>query len=330
MRFDLSGLEKVLAKVAAHSARGETRTASVVRALEGCSIKPFAAIASALLFQSQDYVSALRSNLHELENPEIRSLAESLFPLLVIQKDGRCRLNSVEETLTEFGSVSRWVSQQLMQAKFQCLFLVLFVPLVSIFFALVGGQRWLTNLGTSSGFFVFASAILLYGLGCACLRLAFVRQKRILASRKLSQPAGQASLLRSLWGVSSVPGSSLAALSFALCGENSAPWNALSRQILFAASSSSTPVSQRCGFKPEEHDFLFQFGEGFLRAALPERYRWLVQRHRALSQALKAHASAEAAKLSLYLFGVMAIFFLPALFLMLTLSGINFAPVTLE
>jgi hypothetical protein len=327
---DWMSVENAIAEVGFRTACGEPRLKSVTRAFEKIPNSGFSLLANALFFQTVPFGNVLNRFLITITDPQIRVLCAALFPLLLRQKDGRCHLRSVEDALSEFGAASRWMSQQMMHSRCQSWFLVLLVPVVSLVFCVAGYRQLSANLSESSGVFVFLSAFLLYVSGCICLRVVFARQKRILVDDSLAQPSGQLRLLRALLSESLFPGGSPAALNRALSNHSGVSWQKLSRCLLFGTSEGNPGPKNEEQFTRAEMDFVSQFRRGYLKAPAAARLNWLQKSHRAKMQALKTRAASQAASLSLCLLVVMAIFFLPALFLMLSLSGMNFAPGTME
>ena len=328
-RLDWRILEKLVTEVTLRSARGEARLLAVARSLE-ISASPLSCLANPLCFQTEDYALSVSKQVLDINDPEFRTVCRSFLPLLLVQKDGRCHLRSAGESLNEVISTSRWVSQHLMQAKGQSLFLLFFVPVVSFLFVVSSWHRFVANIAESSGLVCLLAAFGFYAAGCAFLGVLFGRQKRILANGSLFRTAGQAALLRELAAAGQTPGASLSSLSQALASGTSSSAKQWSQWFLFALAHPLQCQGQaptRSG--NSELEFISQLRDGYLRVAPRVRTKWLTQTHNALNQSLKREAAVETAKLSLWLLLVMAIFFLPALFLMLSLSGMNFGPGTI-
>lgn len=214
----------------------------------------------------------------------------------------------------------RWTRQQSGQSRAQAVFLIGFVPCVAFFIVVTNGGRFLENLEKSQGRWILSSAVILYALGVLCVRELLKRSEIKLKSKDLRRLSGQVGFLTELFSVYGTESTKLARI-VSVCRRSRhdglLKW---SKSLTLGLDHDANLLLQ--SLLPSEHEYIEH-----LRKSFVESYRghlgWLSNQSNQKFEDLQAEFSEKSALLSLHLLYPMALFFLPALFLFLTLCGFS-------
>ena len=322
-------LERFVCDIQIAHSRGQPRLQTIVEAFSKSSVASFRRLSSECLPEIDFFDEKRLVDRLKFTSLDVKLAFEIIFPRLVLERDGRCRLASASNLLSRFAGYSRLISQHLAQARAQCLFLVFFVPVVSSLFVFGGAEHFSSNLQNRAGQVFFLIAFLLYICGSWILFLFLKRTHAVVFTQSLALPSGQASLIRKLLKSSVTRMGSHGVLGAAL-EESGHQWLAQTgRALLWGVVSRESKCSLVVGSKQKD-EFLDAITSTYLWSPIEVRERWLERTHDFLMSAIQEQLAQKAASLNLQLVLVMAIFFLPALFLMLWLSGTPSSPGTIS
>jgi|GEM_PF-676470 len=322
-------LERLCNDLVLSEARGVPRVRALADALEGSSADLFLALAPSFRIPFVDSKKIIFHAFAGVRDAELKATCESLFPLLVRDKDGVCRIPLAVALLKQIATSSQWISQQLANGRAQARFLIFFVPAVSCIFLMFGIDVVIKNIADMRGRILLATACLLYVTGCFCLRQLTLHSKNLVLHRSIEFVSGRALFLRSLLLTSEGPGRLLEGLSHTLSLLPAKKWKGLSHSARFALLSPRESDAKYL-FNQAELKFLNSVNAGCLRVSPEERRNWMERSHAILLDSMQAALARRVASLNLQFLTVMAIFFLPALFLILWLSGTTPDTGTLE
>ena len=322
-------LERLCSDLVLSDARGVPRLRALADALEGSSATLLRALAPSFRIPIVDSRKFVLDAFAGIRDAELKATCASIFPLLLRGKDGVCRIPVAVALLTQISTSSQWISQQLANGRAQARFLIFFVPVVSSIFLMFGIDVVIKNLSDVRGRIALAAACSLYATGCFCLRQLAVHSKSLVLHRSIEFVSGRALFLSSLMLSAQGPGRYMESLSHALSRLPENKWQGLSRSARFALMSPPKAGSKNA-FNQAELKFLNSVNAGCLRVSPEERRNWMERSHATLLDSMRAALARKVASLNLQFLIVMAIFFLPALFLMLWLSGTTPDPGTIE
>jgi hypothetical protein len=321
-------LERLCNDLVLSDARGVPRLRALADALEGSSATLFRALAPSFRIPMVDAKNFVFDAFSGIKDAELKATCESLFPLLLRGKDGVCRIPIAVAMLSQIATSSQWISQQLANGRAQARFLIFFVPVVSCIFLMFGIDVVIKNMSDVRGRIVLAAACSLYATGCVCLRQLALHSKSLVLHRSVEFVSGRALFLRSLMLSAEGPGRLMESLGHALSRLPENKWQGLSRSARFAFLS-PPKVGSKNLFNQAELKFLDSVKAGCLSVSPEERRNWMERSHATLLDSMRAALARKVASLNLQFLIVMAIFFLPALFLMLWLSGTTPDPGTI-
>lgn len=321
-------LERLCNDLVLSEARGVPRVRALADALEKSSADLFIALAPSFRIPFVDARKIIFHALAGVKDAELKATCESLFPLLIRNKDGVCRIPLAVALLTQIATSSQWISQQLANGRAQAMFLIFFVPSVSCIFLMFGMDVVVKNITDARGRILLAVALLLYATGCLCLRRLALHSKNLVLHRSIEFVSGRALFLRSLLLTVEGPGRFLEGLNHTMSRLPAPKWQGLSHSARFALLSPPESEAKHV-FNNSELTFLNSVNAGCLRVSAEERRNWIERSHAILLDSMQAALARRVASLNLQLLIVMAIFFLPALFLILWLSGTTPDPGTL-
>lgn len=317
---DWSDVEKFFADIESFSASGRTRWEMISRAFSVSRVSSFRKAAFCCLVDPSGNETLTHSSFLKFSSTEVQRAFQIVFPMFILPRSGLCQMKKGSILLAQLSASSRMVSQGIAQSRAQCIFILFLVPLISFCFFILSPSNLFIHLNTSNGRLLFISALVLYGVGTFVMMRSLSRSHLSLFSTSLSEAAGQGTFLRNLMKQSQLRGGPLYSVHKALLDSGIS----LERHAaLFGAKTDRT--GQGC----PEALFLESIVPEFLRA--PPEFRMLLveRRHQSILGSLQVALAQNSAALNLRLLLVMAIFFLPALFLMLLLSGTPASPGTL-
>jgi hypothetical protein len=248
------------------------------------------------------------------------ALRESYSALIsaFFDKRGFRATREILPIIRENSSSARWVDGQTQQSRLQVRVLTLLVPLFTLVFVFLRWENFCQNASSSQGVFVLCGSVALFLSGSFLARKVANKSALKFGSSDLSAPEGRERLLRKIGLLHGHDQHILRNLSGALAAQGNPRAIRMSRLIRFAlieeaseegiASSSFVPVN----------DWL---RSGLIRQREKKRAHWLLTNQRRIWAEMKVNQAQVAAKTNLQLIVLMGIFYLPAFFLILWISG---------
>jgi hypothetical protein len=226
-----------------------------------------------------------------------------------------------QNTFSDVHRAHRWQRQQSAQARVQVYFLIGFVPAVSVWLIVSQHSRICENLMTREGKFLLLTAVLLFACGVTAVCLQMRRSRFESSFSNLGSLSGRYNFLTELLCCGDSCGSKLTRF-LDVCSRSGR------QEIVNYARNLSLGLAPPAQLKVsdlavEEENYLRDLISVFLFSARGGQ-KWLCAEHHRAFEDFQADESKKAAVLSLRLLIPMAIFFLPALFLILALSGFSF------
>lgn len=219
------------------------------------------------------------------------------------------------------------VQQLSAQSRAQVRFLTAFVPLISAFLCVGNWSRFTENLGHSMGAWLFVCGLVFYSFGVWLARWIVNLALLGKSCQGLERTSGKFEFLSEILSLSGGNLTRNEIISVVLCNFGDAQLRTLSKR---QSLPFVVPLGLQCqSIDPSVSEFLASIQSGFVDATRCPIV-WLTQSHAVIFDRLCAEASHGAAKLSVQLLIPMAIFFLPALFLILMLCGFSLAGDTLN
>lgn len=316
--FGWESASSIFERIAAFKERGFVRRESLIQGLRSLGIHRFQSFSKSLALpfvQSTDVMLPFSDCCQANRLTQV-----ALTSLLTVQQSG-CGFLFWHKTFNELFRVHRWLRQQTAQSRVQSCFLVGFVPTVSVVMMGSQSERILTNMATLEGKMIFTLALMFYLLGVLSVFVLLSRSRFNAQFSELISVGGRLNFLTELICSDGPSKSRLNRLAEVCQLSGRHELTMYARRLSLGLN---VPRSfQRAILDPEEEDFLKSFGSVFLASARASRI-WLRAKHERAFENFQAQESQKAALLSLRLLLPMAIFFLPALFLILALSGFSF------
>jgi hypothetical protein len=216
----------------------------------------------------------------------------------------------------------RWMRQQSGQARVQSLFLIGFVPAVSMWMALSQRVRFAENMSTEQGKYILFTALILFVVGVVSVRAILLRAGYDSSYTELKSVGSRYNFLTEVVCSVSNESGKLGNLYDVCKRSGRGAISSFARKLLLGFEHHHDPDCRNL-LSPVETEFLTGFKSVYLDSPRDGR-RWLAKEHQKIFEDFQAEESQKAALLSLRLLMPMAIFFLPALFLMLVLAGFSF------
>lgn len=268
-----------------------------------------------------------------ISDPSLRDAFVDLYTGFAAQPDGLCRLEDAGRSLEWKARTSRLFSQSLAQIRAQSSFFIWFIPLLSIFLIWRGFQNFFENVSTPQGRILLCVAMALYFAGLLLFRTLEGRALQLVLSDSLSESSGQLKFLEAL----SLSGYSLGRRTEAVCQalENlrGGRWKGAAGALrlgrpLSAVSEGARNRAERrfpsllsLGKGDRDNRFLRSVRSQILESPAEQGARWTEQTMQTLREQLRDEVVHLVSRLNLFLLFPLALFFLPALFLMLFLTG---------
>jgi hypothetical protein len=228
------------------------------------------------------------------------------------------------ESFDNLYRVHRWVEQQSAQSQLQLKFLISFVPVVSCILCIMNGERFFSNLMTLQGRLFFLGAAILYAIGVALGR----RLIRVAFGLGVQQGFGSSrTQLKFLTDLLSegCQHSTKSQRFAAVCRRHGTGiWQQDAAHLFIGIRKlgSEKNTQKPSAELSQESEFLSELRLTYVNST-QGNHRWLIGRQKRVFEDFQADCSRQAALLALRLLCPMALFFLPALFLILALTGFS-------
>lgn len=298
--------------------RGHTRRVSILTALGASSDRMFRDWSRAYSLP----FSHIGKDFEVKKNSALLSgLIKGTFDSLTARASGGAGFNFWHRTFLDLFRVERWIRQQSAQARVQCVFLVGFVPAVAITLFIFNWQRFFANVQTSQGQVILGIAGFIYLIGVYCLlhllRVGHVRTH----SRSLDAAGGRMLFLNDLLCAGGNRASKLSRYYQACLRTERRDVQLYVRKIsLGLETKGGDKFSGR--MNAAEEDYLMHLRAAYVESA-QGNHQWLLGQQSQTFESFQAQCAQSAAVLSLKLLLPMGLFFLPALFLILALTGFS-------
>jgi hypothetical protein len=225
------------------------------------------------------------------------------------------------KTFSDVHRAHRWQRQQSAQARVQVYFLIGFVPAVSLWLIASQRSRFFENLITSQGKVLLVTAVLLFVCGVTAVCLQMRRSRFGTSFSNLRSFSGKYNFLTELLCCGGSGGSKLTRF-LDVCSLSGR--RGLENYARILNLGLDVPAQLKVSdLSLEEESYLHDLSSVFLFSPHGGQ-KWLSTEHHKAFEDFQADESQKAAVLSLRLLIPMAIFFLPALFLILALAGFSF------
>ncbi|NBX17108.1 MAG: hypothetical protein EBR09_07060 [Proteobacteria bacterium] len=215
----------------------------------------------------------------------------------------------------------RRLNQQSGQARVQSVFLIFFVPAIALWMILSQYPRFSENISTDAGKSVGTASVILYLCGVISVRIILFRSIFRSAFCELKSVTGRFNFLTEMMCLPHQGRSKLSRI-YDVC-RDSGDKNIIAcarRLNLGFEFGDGTAALQNL---PAASEFLGRFSSAFLASA-GNGQRWLAEEHNKMFEEFEDFQAQRAAAMSLRLLVPMALFFLPALFLILVICGFSF------
>lgn len=308
----------ILESISSALNRGLTRRRSLLTSLEKSSDPSFRTWARAfsLPFSHVDHCIEVKK-----KSLILSGILEGTFDSLNARCSGGAVFNFWHRTFLDLFRVERWIRQQSAQARVQCIFLVGFVPSIAVALCFFNWQRFFANLQTTQGQVCLGLAFLVYLIGVYYLLVLLKAGHVQTRSRGLDAAGGRMLFLNDLLCAGGKRASKLSRY-YEACVRTGRPDVQMRARTIWLGMDVKTTDLHFEQLKPTEEDYLTYLRVAYVESA-PSDHQWLLRQQAQTFESFQAQCAQSAAVLSLKLLLPMGLFFLPALFLILALTGFS-------
>ncbi|NBO37577.1 hypothetical protein EBU99_03235 [bacterium] len=318
-KLDWPCLEKFAGDFKTALSQGIPRRLALQNACLQCRVAEVQRLAPLIQYSAPLLSDVFKGLTGVCKEANLRVVFEGVFSVALTPGVSRHATESALQYLQNIASAQRTMAKQTAQARAQAIFLTALVPTVFIFLLVCRWNEIFGQLLTSYGRFVFALAISFYCVGVILLRWLTSTSVLTLSSGSLSSLEGQMALVQRVIAHKIAGTTAQQSVSAGLLTCENVELKKLGNAMSWCFCPSP---------REKQKPFLAMLQSGFQRATHP-RMPWILELQTSLFERLQLLAADRAAAMSLKLLLPLALFFLPALFLMLCLSGSVQSPVTL-
>jgi hypothetical protein len=312
-------LSAVLLKLKLLVAQGHPKSVALPRALESSGNSCLIRLSERLRQPSVDVREHWMETAQRISHPSLRQAFRELLRGVLSHPDGVCRLDCTWKSFQWRARTERLFSQSIAQIHAQSNFFLCFVPLFSVILIFRGFEMFIENILSARGSCFLLLAVGLYGLGFIVFRNIEGRAIQFALSDNLARTSGQMRFLETLAGIGNSLGHRVSTISHALENLGDRRWREESWALRMGRRLGSCFDSSAHAF-PEQR-FLTSVQTEILESHAWRGKHWTEQTLTVLRGQMRHEVVRLVARLNLLLLFPLALFFLPALFLMLILTG---------
>lgn len=336
MNLDLSSghdiswqhLSSVLLKLKLLIAQGQPKSVALPIALQASGNSCLIRLAERLKQPSVNVRENWMETAQMISHTSLRQAFGELLAGVLSHPDGVCRLECTWKSFEWRARTERLFSQSMAQIRAQSSFFLWFVPLFSLILVFRGFQMFMENLSSARGSCLLLLAAGLYGLGFLVFRTIERRAMQFVLSDNLARTSGQLKFLQTLAGFGYSLGHRVSTVCHALENLSDMRWREESWALRMGRRLGSCFEGPAQMFPLQR--FLIAVQTEVLESHAQRGAHWTEQTLTVLRDQMRHEVVRLVSRLNLLLIFPLALFFLPALFLMLILTGSSLSADTIR